>query len=123
MTPTIELRSCVPLFPVPDVAAAVRFYVERLGFEVAFEYDADAAGVRRGNIEIHFWRCADRHIAENTSCRISVVGIDVLYAEYEKAQVVHSNGRLELKPWGFREFAALDHAGNLLTFAQQAEAT
>jgi len=32
--------------------------------------------------------------------------------------VIHPNGGLADKPWGFREFAALDNNGNLITFAQ-----
>lgn len=116
--PTRLLRA-IPLFPAPRVADAVAFYRARLGFEPVFEL-AEYAGVAREGIEIHFWQCGDRRIAENTSCRIEVEHIDALYAEYIAADVVHPKGRLEEKPWGFREFSAVDDAGNLLVFVQRA---
>jgi catechol 2,3-dioxygenase-like lactoylglutathione lyase family enzyme len=114
-----RLLRAIPLFPAPRVSEAVAFYRDRLGFEPVFEL-AEYAGVARQGIEIHFWQCGDRRIAENTSCRIEVENIDALYAECIAADVIHPNGRLEEKPWGFREFSAVDEFGNLLVFVQRA---
>jgi hypothetical protein len=115
-----RLLRAIPLFPAPRVSDAVAFYRDRLHFEPVFEL-AEYAGVSREGVEIHFWQCADRRIAENTSCRIEVANIDALYAEYNAAGVIHPKGRLEEKTWGFREFSAVDDAGNLLVFVQRAE--
>ncbi len=119
MSGSFEFRRAIPVFPAPNVTELVAFYRERLGFEEAFLYD-DYAGVRRGPIEIHFWKCDDRHLAENTSCRVEVEGVETLYAEYQAASIIHPNGKLELKPWGFHEFSVADSAGNLIVFAQRA---
>ncbi len=42
--------------------------------------------------------------------------IETLYAEYQQAGVIHPNGTLEEKPWGLKEFVALDMDGNGLFF-------
>ena len=113
-----RLERAIPLLPTRSIAEAVAFYRDRLGFQPLFEL-ADYAGVGRGPVEIHFWKCDDARIAENTSCRIEVTHIEALYAEYFAAGVIHPNGRLEEKPWKFREFSAVDGAGNLLVFVQR----
>jgi catechol 2,3-dioxygenase-like lactoylglutathione lyase family enzyme len=121
MTDTVHLKKAIPVFPQPSVERAAEFYREKLGFVVDFIYDEGYAGVSRDGFELHFWKCGDKHIAENTSCRVGVENIDPLYEEFSAAGVVHPNGKLQQKPWGFREFAILDEAGNLITFAEEPE--
>lgn len=48
-----------PVLPVQDVGAAIGFYVDRLGFSLAFrdsEDDPRYAGVRRDGVELHLVR-------------------------------------------------------------------
>ena len=60
---TAELKDAVPILDVRDVEAALRFYVERLGFRVDFRYEDDPdnyAGVRRGDVCLHMqWQHED----------------------------------------------------------------
>ena len=112
------LKRAIPLLASLDLDRTLTFYAEKLGFDVEIFHVDDAAGVERDGVQIHFWKCDDRHIAENTSCRIEVEGIDTLYEEVLPQGVVHPNGPLEDQPWGFREFAVLDCDGNLITFVQ-----
>ena len=114
----VEFRSAIPKHAAGDIPRAVQFYEEALGFARLFVLD-DYAAVARGPVEIHLWRCADRYIAENTACRVNVEGIDVLYEEYRPKGVIHPNGGLETKPWGFREFTVLDLDGNAITFCER----
>lgn len=113
------LKRAIPLLASLDLDRTLAFYVEKLGFDVEVFHVDDAAGVERDGVQIHFWLCDERQIAENTSCRIDVEGIESLYAELLPQGVVHPNGSLEDKPWGFREFAVLDSDGNLITFVQE----
>ena len=113
------MHKAIPLFPQPDIKKATEFYKEKLGFEISFIYEEGYGGVTRDNFELHFWKCDDKKIAENTSCRVEVEDVKSLYEEYEKAGIVHPNGKLEEKPWGIIEFAILDEAGNLITFGQE----
>ena len=104
-------KYAIPKFPAANVQQAVAFYEQKLGFRKLFDY-GDYAAVKRDDVEIHLWECHDKTIAENTACRIKVEGIETLYAEYRQAGVIHPNGALETKPWGMKEFFALDLDGN-----------
>jgi hypothetical protein len=44
-------------------------------------------------------------MAENTSCRIYIAGVEQLFADCDREGIVHPNARLETKPWGSRELA------------------
>ncbi len=112
------LRYAIPKFPVANVQVALAFYKNALGFRELFNY-GDYAAVRRDAVEIHLWECQDRRIAENTACRVAVEHIETLYAEYQQAGVIHPNGALEEKPWGMKEFVALDIDGNGLFFFER----
>ena len=112
---SVRLEAAIPVLPVRDVPKAVAFYRDRLGFERRFEY-GPYAGVGRGPIEIHLDGSAP--VAAPVTCRISVVGVDALYAELSKQGVIHPQEPLETKPFGMRQFSALDADGNRITFAQ-----
>lgn len=104
-------RYVIPKFPTVNVQQAIAFYEQKLGFHKLFDY-GDYGAVKRDDVEIHLWECHDRQIAENTACRVKVENIEAIYAEYQRAGVIHPNGALELKPWGVKEFVALDLDGN-----------
>jgi len=117
---TIEFDSAIPVLPALDVEASVAFYQQKLGFALAFRYP-DYAGVQRGSVQIHLWRCEDPEIPKMTSCRINLRGVESLYEEIRSQGAVHPNGPLADKPWGFREFTALDLCGNAIVFAEPNE--
>jgi uncharacterized glyoxalase superfamily protein PhnB len=51
--------------------------------------------------------------------RLAVTGIEDLYAEYRsRGGKVHPNGPLQRKPWGTKEFAAIDPNGVCVTFME-----
>ncbi|HTO09286.1 MAG TPA: glyoxalase superfamily protein [Myxococcota bacterium] len=111
------LVKAVPRFPVLDLAAALEFYEKQLGFQRLFLFP-DYAGVARSGFELHLFVVSDPALPLWTSCRVNVRGLDALYQEYLRAGVVHASGRLEHRPWGFREFTAVDLFGNALVFAE-----
>ena len=108
--------AATPVLASLDIGRSVEFFVAKLGFTKAYA-DPGAYGiVTRGPVAIHFWACSDRRIAEATSCRIRVEGIDELHARCLAEGIVHPNAPLQRKPWGTVEFAVLDPDGNLVTF-------
>jgi uncharacterized glyoxalase superfamily protein PhnB len=117
LTSTTKFLSAVPVLPAVDIAATIAFYEQKLGFTTEFQMD-DYAGLRRGGAQFHLWQCSDRQLAENTSCRINVSGIDTLHEEYQAHGIIHPNGALTTKPWGLREFTVLDLNGNCVVFAE-----
>jgi len=60
-----------------------------------------------------------RQVGDQTMVRIAVKGIEDLYAEYQKrGGIVHPNGPLQTKPWGTKEFGAIDPNGVCVTFQE-----
>lgn len=113
--------------PAPAPAEAAAWYVAHLGFPDSAVYaDGDYAVVRRGDFVLHFWRCPDRRIAENTACYLTlrdVPALDALYAELAERAGADgfAPGRLRGAPQdfpghGMREFHLSDPAGNLISF-------
>ncbi len=113
-----RLQSATPVLASLDIARSVEFFCTKLGFSALHVAPGVYGVVTRNEVQIHFWACADRSIAENTSCRVRVSGIDALYAQIEPLGIVHPHAPLANKPWGTREFGILDPDGNLVTFAE-----
>src|SRR5438045_463954 len=117
--PPAVLERAVPVLASLDIERTVGFYCSRLGFRLVYAEQGAWGIVARDAVEIHFWACSERHIAENTSCRVHVTGIAQLYSELQPLGVVHPNAPLEAKPWGTLEFGICDPDGNLITFAER----
>lgn len=114
-----RLTAAIPKLASLDIERSVAF-LERLGF-TRRHADGDYGIVERDGVQLHFWLCSDPRIPQETGCRITVEGIDDLFETFSAASVIHPNGRLEMKPWGVREFSILDVDGNLVTFQQAAD--
>jgi catechol 2,3-dioxygenase-like lactoylglutathione lyase family enzyme len=114
-----NLISAAPVLASLDIERTVAFYCSRLGFARVYVDPGVWGIVSRDSVQIHFWPCSNKSIAENTSCRVYVNGIDALFAELSPQGVVHPKASLAQKPWGSREFGVLDPDGNLITFAER----
>ncbi len=135
----MPLGRTVPALPVRDAAAAAAFYRERFGFTVR-HLDAGFAVVERDAAELHLWQAGDASwsaredlrerpvcsgaesfLAGTASCRVQVDEVDALWAELERAGVLHpvARGGPADTDFGTREFAALDLDGNLLAFFER----
>jgi uncharacterized glyoxalase superfamily protein PhnB len=103
-----------PILASLDHEKTIAFY-QRLGFTLAVA--GDYLIMRRDGIELHFWKCTERHIAENTGCCIRSEDVDALHAELvaNGVQVKPPEDR----PWGMREFYVIDPSGNLLRINQR----
>ena len=131
----MSLGQTIPALPVRDAAAAVAFYRDRLGFDV-LHHDGGFAVLGRDEAVVHLWEASDESwrerdsferpvcsgaesfIAGTASCRISVEGVDELYEELARADVLHpvSKAGVSETDYGTREFSALDLDGNLVSF-------
>jgi catechol 2,3-dioxygenase-like lactoylglutathione lyase family enzyme len=130
------LRRTIPALPVRDVAAAVRHYRERFGFDALHESEGFAV-LGRDDAILHLWGAGDEDwrsrddlgarpirsgaesfLAGTASCRIEVTDVDGLFAELQAAGVLHrvSHAGVTETDFGTREFATLDLDGNLLSF-------
>jgi catechol 2,3-dioxygenase-like lactoylglutathione lyase family enzyme len=115
---TAVFNQVQPILGTRDVAQAVRFYVERLGFTLAFGVptnEGNYVGLRRDSVVLHM-QFQYEHEMGTIRLRIVVDDPDALYAEYKDKDVIHEGTRLQDTPWGTREFALYDLDRNSLTF-------
>jgi catechol 2,3-dioxygenase-like lactoylglutathione lyase family enzyme len=131
----VTLSQTIPALPVQSVASAVDFYRDKLGFDVV-HHDGGFAVLQRDGAQLHLWEASDESwrergldappvrsgaesfIAGTASCRIATEGVDELYDELRRQDVLHpvSRGGVDDTDFGTREFATLDSDGNLITF-------
>ena len=113
------LTNINPKLPMRDKMITKHFYIDQLNFKMLGEY-AEYLIVAKDNIEIHFFEFKDLDPKENYGqVYIRTDDIDVFYQSLLANKItIHSNGYLQLKPWGQKEFSLLDPDNNLLTFGQ-----
>jgi uncharacterized glyoxalase superfamily protein PhnB len=119
-----KLITLAPQFLVLDLQAACAFYVEKLGFRIAFTYGDFYAAVERDGITIHF-KLSDepdpsrqaKQREDHLDVHITVDDVTALYAEFQSRGVMFAQP-LETKPWGMREFVVWDNSGFILYFGQ-----
>lgn len=111
------LVNAVPVLPALNINETVAFYENHLGF-LKRHQDAEYAILTKDTIEIHFWRCEDKYIAENCSCRVNVTDIEALYQVVKAQGILRPDCTVEVKPWGVKEFEVFDPSGNLVWFCE-----
>lgn len=104
-----------PILPAQDMDVTEAFY-RHLGFLSQGRWGGYMI-LRRDGIELHFWQCDDRKLAENSSCYLRTNDADALYESFGAPP----GGKIippEDRAWGMREFYVMDPNGNLLRFGQ-----
>jgi uncharacterized glyoxalase superfamily protein PhnB len=117
------LKEAIPILDVHDVEKALRFYVDRLGFETESrdeDHPANYAGVRRGEVSFYMqWQHEDAFrdgTAGPLRVRILVDDPDALFDEYQAMSLIDENAKVRDTDWGTREFGLRDLDGNGLIF-------
>jgi len=110
------LTSVLPDLAVNDIERSLAFYGQ-LGFQTVYQ-DSDFAIVKRDAVELHLNLCPVKATENMLACRIIVTNIEALYQQCLPMNVIHPNGPLTTKPYGFKEFAIGDPSGVLITFAE-----
>jgi catechol 2,3-dioxygenase-like lactoylglutathione lyase family enzyme len=115
-----------PQLFVSDIDAACRFYVGKLGFDLAFSYGEPAfyAQVARGGARLNLRRVEGpvydgglrAREGDVLAATIALADAKPLFLEYEAA-AVDFHQRLRTEPWGARTFIVADPDGNLVAFA------
>ncbi|MBR9914256.1 MAG: glyoxalase/bleomycin resistance/extradiol dioxygenase family protein [Algicola sp.] len=119
---TSHLQQIHPVLPVKNVTEALAYYVDRLGFSVAFKDAGDDpkyGGVTRDSIEIHLQWHDEKEWEidlDRPLLRIYVENVDALFHELKEKDVFHSNTCLKDTVWGTREFGIYDIGSNGLIF-------
>lgn len=112
-----------PKLPMRNKAITQEYYINHLGFkETGNEGYPEYLMVRKDQIELHFFLFEDLNPLENYGqVYIRTTDIENLYAQALNQNLRTAKyGKLEIKPWGQKEFSLLDPDHNLLTFGESA---
>jgi len=120
----MTIKAIAPQLRTTDMASSIRFYTEKLGFVVEFNYEDFYTGIRAGNQLIHL------KLVDETDPSIPYVnegGHLHLYLETEdvaaltaqlKAHGVPLVRDVHETPWNTREIVIHDDQGHTLYFGE-----
>jgi catechol 2,3-dioxygenase-like lactoylglutathione lyase family enzyme len=114
-SPLIECEKMHVTLPVSDLAAAIEFYVTKLGFRLGFTWGEPAffAGMTLGQVEIFLKQDMP---APNAGAVVFVVSdADVLY-EFHRANGAEVVEEIDDRAYGIRDYAVKDLYGYRLVF-------
>lgn len=125
-TPRALIISAEPQLFVTDMVLSLAFYVDKLGFEVAFSHgdpvfyaqvvrDAGRLNLRSVDGPVFAAGFRERE-ADALSATMTLEDVKSLFLEYQDAGLTFHH-RLRTEPWGARTFIVSDPDGNLLAFA------
>ncbi len=107
-------HSVMALIPTGGALAdAVTYYTEKLGFDIASQWDGGAV-IQRDSVSFLLVPNNNREWADNASFSIGVADLDALHQEYVQRSV--PMGALEMKFLGRREFHMIVPSGVCLQF-------
>jgi len=112
------LRKALPDLPFRDVAAAVAYYRDVLGFRINYQQH-DLGVMDRDDITVLLIPRTELYKGIG-SAYVYVEDADVLYAEL-LGKGATLKGEPESHPWGLRDFQVVDLEGNRITFGQPFE--
>lgn len=132
------MKSGTAIFVVESVAEAIKFYTEKLAFDIAEMMVDESTGrsityvhLKKGKCSIMFRTPMNEESVEFSQIKHCIGRGAGVFAEmkkgiekyYEKCKLrgVKIVEELKDKPWGFRAFSIKDHFGFRITFAQPTE--
>jgi uncharacterized glyoxalase superfamily protein PhnB len=111
--PAVELA--IPILPVDDLDVARAFYVDRLGFDVRFDYRGEDTegllGLERGSIQITL-DCPMTGHGREACVSLQVDSADAYYDEWCERVEIRRPPKNEV--WGARTFDVIDPFGNTI---------
>jgi|SRR2546423_431059 len=110
------MERAVPILPGDDVTTAKKFYVNELGFNVAWEWRSDdgrsgLVGLERNGIELTI-DCPMTGHGREACVSLRVDNADAYYEEWKNRVPVKRAPKNE--SWGSRTFGLIDPFGNTL---------
>jgi uncharacterized glyoxalase superfamily protein PhnB len=115
--PAFQVVGLAAVLPVRDMAAALAYYRDKLGFSVQFAWEEPAkyACLRLGEAAVHLNAYAPPAAA--SSVCIFCSGVDALHADFAARGAVIKSPPTDY-PYGMREFEVADIDGHRLFFGQ-----
>lgn len=113
--PKIDCAQHFPTLEVSNVAEAIEYYTQKLGFNVGFQWGdpVSFAAVTLGQVEIHLGE--GKSHSQGASVSFLLDDADELY-QFHCANGVEIIRPIENQPWGLREYTISDKYGYHLRF-------
>ena len=119
--PRTKFLETAPIFRSFDEQKARAFYIDWLGFEIAFEHRFAAGaplymGLQRGSLILHL---SEHHgdATPGSTAFVRMTGIREFHAEIIARPYANNRPGLEQAPWGL-EVEVIDPFGNRLRFCE-----
>jgi uncharacterized glyoxalase superfamily protein PhnB len=119
------IKAAIPVLPAADAMESLDWWIKVCGFKETFRDSTppNYVGICRDEAHLHISTISDKKLArligDQTMVRLRVEGIEAMYVDYQKrGGAVHPNGSLQTKPWGTKEFGAIDPNGVCVTFQE-----
>lgn len=118
MTP-VHFHSVSPFLASEDLPVSLAFYLDKLGFTLAWEWGqpVELAAVCHDEVELTLASRADAKPDGISRLYLHIDGIDDYHAQLLDAGVVITVAIAD-RPYGMRDFSVTDPAGNVLCFGQ-----
>lgn len=116
-----QFQNINPVVPAKDVAEAIDFYTNKLGFKLVFadsEKNPTYAGVKRDGVELHL-QCHDAKGFDSVgklALRFVIEDVDTLFEEYKDFDLSGIDEKPIETAWGTYEFSFYDPNNNALFF-------
>jgi catechol 2,3-dioxygenase-like lactoylglutathione lyase family enzyme len=120
----MAITGIVPQLRTTDMASSLRFYVEKLGFSVEFNYEDFYVGIRTGQDTIHLKLVDDKdpsivYVNEGGHLHLYFETAGVAeFADHLKRNGVDLAKDVHETAWNTREFVVHDDQGHTLYFGE-----
>ena len=112
------LSQPTPELPVPDVQTAQEYYRDILGFEIGWYNEAGKIGaVSHGECSIFFRETTGE--PPTSTFWLFCEDLEAMQTDLDR-RGANITDKLELKPWGLRQFTVEDHCANKFFFFHDA---
>ena len=120
LPPLIECEQIHAGLAVSDLSAAIAFYVEKLGFTVAFTWGEPAtfAGMNLGKVQMFLQHGAPTPSADTAAAYFLVGDANALH-EFHRANGVDIAVAIDDRPYGIRDYSVRDLDGYYLSFGHR----
>lgn len=119
-----RITGITPQLRTTDLEASIRFYVDVLGFDLAFRWEDFYAGICAGDAELHLKRvdAPDPSVGyvadgDHVHLYIHVDNVDAMAARLRDRGVPVLAGPVD-RPWNTREIVLRDDQGHTLYFSE-----
>jgi catechol 2,3-dioxygenase-like lactoylglutathione lyase family enzyme len=113
------LLTAVPVLTVDDLDEAIRYYENRLGFDLTWTWGdpPTVASVTRDDVELNLARRGDNGSHGAGAVYVRLTGVDEYHEECRRNLAIVVRPPAD-QPYGMRDFAVSDPSGNRLEFGE-----